>query len=191
MAHQLAHERTIATRACTRAPSKLPSPASSLPNPATSAQTGEAVPECESMAEWNFSAPIRDARHWKNSTPDGAPGDGLIAHGPHLAGRLGNVALSPVDTRTGLLHHHPGHVLVERADKVVVHGAQHGPFGVGRVDVIVSRDDIELRGPSEVVKRLEKAHEIGRYGDVRARPFQDGALSRRNSSKKASLLKCR
>ena len=106
----------------------------------------------------------------------GSPRHRLVAHGPHLAGCLGSVVFPPVDPRTGLLHHHPRHVLVERADQVVMHGAEHRPFGVARVYVIVGRDDIELRGPLEIVKRLEKAHEIGRNRDPRAGPFQDLAL---------------
>ena len=43
-------------------------PASSRPSSRTSANVRDRGPACGSIAEWNFSAPPREARHWKNST---------------------------------------------------------------------------------------------------------------------------
>ena len=68
-AHQFGQENTTAALVRTGAPGHPSAAASSAPSAVTSAQTGEAWPECDNIAEWNFSAPDREARHWKNSTP--------------------------------------------------------------------------------------------------------------------------
>lgn len=58
----------IATRARTRDPRTGASAATSAPSATTSRQIRVSVPPCGSIAEWNFSAPKREARNWKNMT---------------------------------------------------------------------------------------------------------------------------
>ncbi len=68
-AHQDCQSQIIATSATVRVPrmpSSRPSPA---PSALTSRQIRESVPACGTIAEWNFSAPRRDCRHWKNIAP--------------------------------------------------------------------------------------------------------------------------
>ncbi|OLE24079.1 MAG: hypothetical protein AUG44_20410 [Actinobacteria bacterium 13_1_20CM_3_71_11] len=43
--------------------------ASAEPSSMTSRQIRESVPACGSIAECHFSAPAREARHWKNMAP--------------------------------------------------------------------------------------------------------------------------
>lgn len=68
-AHQLGQENKIAALASTVVLVSSPRVASSLPVRTTSSQTGEALPLWESIAEWNFSAPDLEARHWKKRIP--------------------------------------------------------------------------------------------------------------------------
>ena len=65
-----------------------------------------------------------------------------------------------------------------------MHGTVHGPVGVDGSDVIVGRGDVELGRPGKVVKRLEKAHEIGRDRQLRAAASEHGPFFERTSSKK-------
>lgn len=47
------------------------------------------VPPCGTIAEWNFSAPPRDCRHWKNSTASAPWATACQLHNRILPGGLG------------------------------------------------------------------------------------------------------
>ena len=101
--------RTGSRRRCRPA---LPATSASRPSSWRRARRPRATPGCRCRRagpspEWNFSAPAREARHWKNSTAVGAAGDVLQAVAHHLAGRLGEVARLPVDRARRVLHQQP------------------------------------------------------------------------------------
>src|SRR5216683_1389070 len=102
------------------------------------------------MALWNFSAPARDWRHWKNITP-----------------------VHPV---AGLLHQHPWAAVAERAHKVAGHRRPHAGVGIRRVLIDVVADYVFMLRPLPVVERLEEAHEVGRDGDAGTVLGEDGVL---------------
>ena len=54
----------MATSAGTERPATGASLPRSAPSPTTSRQTLLSVPVCGSIALWNFSAPVAEARHW-------------------------------------------------------------------------------------------------------------------------------
>jgi hypothetical protein len=61
---------TNATEAATSLPTKASSPASSAPSAHTSSKERlVSIGPCGTIALWNFSAPARDARHWKKQIP--------------------------------------------------------------------------------------------------------------------------
>ncbi|OSY53509.1 hypothetical protein BG846_00822 [Streptomyces fradiae ATCC 10745 = DSM 40063] len=64
--HQACQSCSTATSAATRVPATSgPSAASSAPIRFTSRKARPCSPACGTIAEWNFSAPCRDWRHWK------------------------------------------------------------------------------------------------------------------------------
>src|SRR5690606_41429861 len=63
------HEKTMATSEVTRVPATSPRRSTMPPRATISRQTSLSVPACGSIAEWNFSLPCTDARHWKKHTP--------------------------------------------------------------------------------------------------------------------------
>ena len=76
---------TTATSARTVEPATSPIASQVAPSSTTSRQTRLSVPACGSSAEWNFSAPARDARHWKKQHGVGAAGDVREAVAEQLA----------------------------------------------------------------------------------------------------------
>ncbi len=68
-AHHDCQSHTTATSATVRVPRISSSAATSAPSETTSRQIRLSVPACGTIAEWNFSAPEREARHWKNIAP--------------------------------------------------------------------------------------------------------------------------
>ena len=69
-AHQDSQSCRMATRAGTRLPQTPSRSRSSWPSRTTSCRTGDdSGGPWGTIALWNFSAPARDWRHWKNITP--------------------------------------------------------------------------------------------------------------------------
>ena len=67
--HQAFQSKAMATRLVTRLPTTGARAPRCAPRVQTSRQRAESVPAWGSIAEWNFSAPAFDARHWKNRSP--------------------------------------------------------------------------------------------------------------------------
>ena len=167
----------IATSAWTRVPRRSARPSSWEPSSLTSRQIRELVPACGSIAEWNFSAPLREARHWKNitaSAPRPTWDRALRAISP---GCLATFRPCPVHPGGGMLHEHPRAAPGDRAREVRVEGELDEVPVVGGDQVVVVGDHVDLVGPlPQIDVRAGVRHEVRGHRDVGRELVQDVAL---------------
>src|SRR5699024_2993546 len=86
----------------------------------------------------------------------------------HLAGLLGDVAVLPVDPRGGVLHEHPRAAAGDRSGEVGVEGQLDEVPLVGRDQVVVVGDHVDLVRPRpQIDVRAGVRHEVRGHRDVR------------------------
>src|SRR5665647_3969427 len=101
------------------------------------------------MAEWYFSAPAADCRHWKKQTV-GTVGDMRQRVAQHLPGLLGDVHRLPVDSVCGVLHEEPGRSAGDVARETRGEGQLVQALRT-RQHIVVVRDEVHLVSPVGVV----------------------------------------
>ena len=168
----------IATLLSAELPATSATAWSAEPSCSTSRHRRVSVPACGTSPEWNFSAPAREARHWKNRMPSAPRATCCMLWRSSSPGTLRDVAGLPVDRAGRALHEQPRPPRRDAPDQVA--GERELAVGlrvVGQLVVVVG-DDVELRTPAEVVHvaGVLHHHQVGGDRHPGREPVQDVAL---------------
>ena len=167
LAHQASQLNSRATSATTRVPATSPRRSSNAPSSSASRQTAESVPACGIRAEWNFSEPCSDARHWKKQT-ESAPratccSESRVIWPGALARLCGCQFTDPVECSISIHGSPPASPRVRSAAKA----SSDTRVVEAVVQVVVVGDDVDVGRPRPVVQVADVRgdHEVG--GDRR------------------------
>ncbi len=138
------------------------------PSSQTSRNRSLSSPACGTRAEWNFSEPERDCRHWKKPMVS-APRATWVSESRMVpTGHLGGVDRLPVHRAGRVLHEQPRAPTGQATGQVAGEGQLGAGVGEGVDDVVVGAHDVLERGPVVVVEQPEvvERHEVGRDRQV-------------------------